>query len=392
MTESQVATPGASGLPCRKSDVEYIPVSTPSLSSSDADAVASAVREGWISAEGPQVREFEARFAHLVGKKHGIAVSNGTAALDMALEALEIGPGDEVILPSFTIVSCLNHILRSGATPIFVDSFPDTWNIDPELVKKALTPRTKAIIVVHIYGLPADIDELCQIGAEHGVPIVEDSAEAHGQHLHGKPLGSWGDLATFSFYSNKLITTGEGGMVLTDSDKHAARLRELRNLSFNPEQRFVHHTIGWNYRLTAIQAALGLSQLDRIDALLRHKREIGRHYQELLGDCAAVTLPLSEYRGSENVYWVFGVVLPADSPRVAQDLMARLHEKGIGTRPFFYPLHRQPVLKKFGFDSQPSLPVAEHLGKKGFYIPNGAESTPEIREYVATTLREALKA
>ena len=371
--------------------MNYIPVSTPSLGPGDEEAVASAVRSGWISSEGPQVREFEARFAQLVGKKHGIAVSNGTAALDISLEALEIGPGDEVILPSFTIISCLNHILRSGATPVFVDSRKDSWNIDFESVRNAISTRTKAIIVVHIYGLPADIDEVCLIAAEHGVPVIEDSAEAHGQHLQGKPLGSWGEISTFSFYSNKLITTGEGGMVLTDNDKHAARLRELRNLSFNPEQRFVHHTIGWNYRLTAIQAALGLSQLDRISELLGHKQEIGRHYQELLGDCTAITLPLSEYRGSENVYSVFGVVLSAGSQRSAPELMTALHDRGIGTRPFFYPLHKQPVLARFGFESQPSLPVAEHLGDKGFYIPNGADSSPETREYIATTLREELQ-
>ena len=371
--------------------MNYIPVSTPSLGPGDEEAVASAVRSGWISSEGPQVREFEARFAQLVGKKHGIAVSNGTAALDISLEALEIGPGDEVILPSFTIISCLNHILRSGATPVFVDSRKDSWNIDSESVRNAISTRTKAIIVVHIYGLPADIDEVCLIAAEHGVPVIEDSAEAHGQHLQGKPLGSWGEISTFSFYSNKLITTGEGGMVLTDSDELAARLRELRNLSFNPEQRFVHHTIGWNYRLTAIQAALGLSQLSRISELLDHKREIGRHYQELLGDCETISLPLSQYRGSENVYWVFGVVISAGSQRSAPELMTALHKKGIGTRPFFYPLHKQPVLAQFGFDSQSPLPVAEHLGDRGFYIPNGADSSPETREYIATTLREELQ-
>jgi len=371
--------------------VDYIPVSTPSLNDGDAEAVAQAVREGWISAEGPQVREFEARFADMVGKKHGIAVANGTAALDVSLETLGIGPGDEVILPSFTIISCLSHILRSGATPVFVDSLPNTWNLNPDSVREAITSRTKAIIVVHIYGLPADIDVVRQIADQNGIPIVEDSAEAHGQHLESKPLGSWGEISTFSFYSNKLITTGEGGMVLTDNDEYAGRVRELRNLSFNPERRFVHHTVGWNYRLTAIQAALGLSQLGRIDMLLAHKQEIGRHYQELLSDIDEISLPLSHYRGSENVYWVFGVVLTEDSPHTAQDMMAKLHEQGIGTRPFFYPLHRQPVLSTFGHHDQPPLPIAEHLGVKGFYIPNGADSTPKTREFVAGKLREALQ-
>ena len=371
--------------------MDFIPVSTPSLNASDAEAVALAVRDGWISAEGPQVREFEAQFADMVGKNHGIAVANGTAAIDISLETLRIGPGDEVILPSFTIISCLGHILRSGATPVFVDSLPDTWNLNPDSVREAITSRTKAIIVVHLYGLPADIDVVRQIADQNSIPIVEDSAEAHGQHLEGKPLGSWGEISTFSFYSNKLITTGEGGMVLTDNDEYAGRARALRNLSFNPERRFVHHTVGWNYRLTAIQAALGLSQLARIDTLLAHKQEIGRHYQELLGDINEISLPLSHYRGSENVYWVFGVVLREDSPHTAQDVMAKLHEQGIGTRPFFYPLHRQPVLSAFGHHDQPPLPVAEHLGEKGFYIPNGADSTPKTREFVAGKLREALQ-
>jgi perosamine synthetase len=370
--------------------MDYIPVSTPSLTAEDSEAVAAAVREGWISSEGPQVREFETKFAELVGKKHGIAVSNGTAAIDIALEALGIGPGDEVILPSFTIISCLNHILRSGATPIFVDSLPHTWNVNPKAVEEAITPRTKAIIVVHIYGLPADIDRLCQIADARGIPLLEDSAEAHGQHLDGKPLGSWGSISTFSFYSNKLITTGEGGMVLTDSDEFATRLRELRNLSFSSERRFVHHTIGWNYRLTAIQAALGLSQLGRIHTLLEHKKEIGLHYQELLGDIEGITLPLANYRGSDNVYWVFGVLLDPSCGYRARDLMKELHDRGIGTRPFFYPLHRQPVLYKYGHSMQPELPVAERLGEYGFYLPNGADSTDEKRQLISSRLHELI--
>ena len=370
--------------------MDFIPVSTPSLAPQDVTAVVKAMEEGWISSEGPHVRKFEEKFSQLIGVKHGVAVSNGTAALDIAYEVLEIGPGDEVILPSFTIVSCLNHILRSGATPIFVDSKADTWNLDPQAVADAISERTKAIVVVHVYGLPADIDHIEDIAQARGIAIIEDSAEAHGQHLDGAPLGSFGTLSTFSFYSNKLITTGEGGMVLTDDDAYAARLRELRNLSFNPEQRFVHHSIGWNYRLTSIQAALGLSQLDRFETLLHHKKEIGQHYQELLKDVGEISLPLPEYRGSDNVYWVFGVVLAEGIALSAREVMRRLHAEGIGTRPFFFPLHRQPVLETYGLEAQPSLPVAENLGEKGFYIPNGADSTPEIREYVVAKLKQAL--
>lgn len=366
--------------------MDFIPVSTPALDPTDARAVSHAIEDGWISSEGPQVREFEERFAEHIGVKHAVAVANGTAALDIAFETLGIGPGDEVILPSFTIISCLNHILRSGATPVFIDALPDTWNLNPHDVDNAITPRTKAIVVAHIYGLPADIDTIAEIARKHNVSVIEDAAEAHGQQLSDRALGSYGTLSTFSFYSNKLITTGEGGMVLTDDDGLAARARELRNLSFTPERRFVHDTVGWNYRLTAMQAALGLSQLSRIDALLAHKREIGRHYQTLLGSVGDIVLPLPEYRGSENVYWVFGIVLPQDGQHTAAAIMSQLHDRGIGTRPFFFPLHKQPVLQKYGHATQPALPIAEWLGDFGFYLPNGADSTPEKRERVAEEL------
>lgn len=370
--------------------MDFIPVSTPSLNKADADAVARAIRDGWISSEGPQVQEFEEKFSSAIGMKHGVAVASGTAALDISYESLGIGPGDEVILPSFTIVSCLNQILRSGATPVFVDALPTTWNLDPEGVKSAISDRTKAIVVVHIYGLPADVDQIASLALDRGIAIIEDSAEAHGQHLGGAPLGSFGDLSTFSFYSNKLITTGEGGMVLTNKDSVAVRLRELRNLSFSPERRFVHSTIGWNYRLTAMQAALGLSQLSRIDDLLAHKKEIGSHYQELLAGIDGLTLPQPAYRGSDNVYWVFGVVLDRKSRLSAREVMEQLQSRGIGTRPFFYPLHQQPVLSTYGTTSHTELPVSEWLGHKGFYLPNGSDSTPEKREFVARQLREVL--
>lgn len=370
--------------------MEFIPVSTPSLTAADAEAVARAISAGWVSSEGPQVREFEERFSNLIGMTHGIAVANGTAALDIAFEALNVGPGDEVILPSFTIVSCLNHILRSGATPIFVDALPNTWSIDPNAIEEAISERTKVIVVVHIYGLPADVDHIRDLADSRGISLVEDSAEAHGQHLEGAPLGSFGTFSTFSFYSNKLITTGEGGMVLTNSDRLAERARELRNLSFNPEKRFVHTTIGWNYRLTAMQAALGLSQLARMQDLLSHRQEIGKHYQDLLSDVHELCLPMPQYRGSENVYWVFGVVLSTQDSRNSHEVMEELRLRGVGTRPFFYPLHKQPVLERYGVRPNQKLPTSEWLGAKGFYLPNGADSTPETREYVAQQLREVL--
>lgn len=370
--------------------MDFLQVSEPSLTEEDADAVARCVMDGWISSEGPQVVDFESRFAALVGRAYGVAVANGTAALDIAFEAIEIGPGDEVIVPSFTIISCLNHILRRGATPIFVDSLPDTWNMDPQAVEMAITMNTKAIVVVHIYGLPADIDQILDVADRNGILVVEDAAEAHGQHLEGRALGSFGKLSTFSFYSNKLITTGEGGMVLTDDPGLATRLRELRNLGFSPERRFVHHNLGWNYRMTAMQAALGLSQLNRIEALLAHKKQVGAQYQALLSGASGVQLPLPSYRGSNNVYWVFGVVLHSSYSDDARGIMQRLAEEGIGTRPFFYPLHRQPVLRQFGLERQLALPVSENLGERGFYIPSGANITLSECERVAQTLIDVL--
>lgn len=370
--------------------MDFLPVSSPSITVEDVEAVARCVRDGWISSEGPQVKEFESQFASLIGRKYGVAVSNGTAAIDIALEALSVGPGDEVILPSFTIVSCLNQILRSGAKPVFIDALPDTWNLDPVAVEEALTPQTKAIIVVHLYGLPADIDVIMEFASIRGIPVIEDAAEAHGQHLNGKPLGSYGDLSTFSFYSNKLITTGEGGMLLTDDQDLAERAQSLRNLAFRPNQRFVHDDIGWNYRLTAMQAALGLSQIARIDELLAFKQHVGKHYQKLLAGVEGIELPTSSYRGSLNVYWVFGVVLRDFIPVSAKEIMAALHDIGVGTRPFFFPLHRQPVLQQYGYGAQRALPVSENLGERGFYIPNGADLTPNDQQRVVESLAYVL--
>lgn len=352
--------------------MDHIPVSSPSIEAEDIRAVTETMRAGWISSEGPQVQEFEQKFAALVGRRHGVAVANGTAAIDIALESLNLGPGDEVILPSFTIISCLGHVLRSGATPVFVDAELDSWNMEASVVEGLITSNTKAIIVVHIYGLPADIDHIVAVANKRGIPVIEDAAEAHGQQLNQRPLGSFGDISTFSFYSNKLVTTGEGGMVLTNDDALAEKFRELRNLSFNPTQRFVHENLGWNYRMTAMQAALGVSQLSRIEELLENKRAIGRTYQELLTRTDGLTLPLESHRGSSNAYWVFGVVLSEDHHLTAKQAMDELRRLGIGTRPFFYPLHRQPVLARYGFQSQAPLPTSEWLGDKGFYLPNGA--------------------
>jgi len=261
---------------------DFIPVNEPLLDGNEKKYLLECIESGWISSEGPFVKEFEQKFAGRIGRKHAIAVTNGTAALDTAVEALGIGPADEVILPTFTIISCIIQIVRSGATPVLVDSDPLTWNMNVTQIESKITPRTKAIMVVHIYGLPVDMDPVLDIAKRHGLKIIEDAAEMHGQTYRGKPCGSFGDISTFSFYPNKHITTGEGGMIVTDDDVLAETCRSLRNLCFQPQKRFVHERLGWNLRMTNLQAALGLAQLERLDEFVARKRAMGERYTELL--------------------------------------------------------------------------------------------------------------
>jgi perosamine synthetase len=244
-----------------------IPVNRPLLDGSEKKYLDECIDSGWISSEGPFVKKLEAEFSKLMGCAHGVAVCNGSAAIDVALAALRIGPGDEVILPSFTIISCAAAIVRAGAVPVVVDCQSDTWNIDPMLIAAKITNHTKAIMVVHIYGLPVDMDPVTALARKHGLFIIEDAAEQHGQTYKGKPVGSFGDIATVSFYPNKQITTGEGGMVLTNDKALADRCRDLRNLCFDKERRYVHQELGWNFRMSNVQAAIGVAQLERIDRI-----------------------------------------------------------------------------------------------------------------------------
>ena len=251
----------------------YIPVNEPLLDGNEKKYLLECIETGWISSEGPFVSQFEQMFASRMGRKHGIAVCNGTAALDAAVAALEISSGDEVIMPTFTIISCINQIVRNGGVPVLVDSDPITWNMDVAQIEEKITPRTKAIMIVHIFGLPTDVDPILDIASRHCLKVIEDAAEMHGQTYKGKPCGSFGDISTFSFYPNKHITTGEGGMILTDNDQLALTCRSLRNLCFQPQQRFVHERLGWNMRMTNLQAALGVAQLERLDEFVVRKQD-----------------------------------------------------------------------------------------------------------------------
>lgn len=368
----------------------FIPVNVPLIGGKEKEYIVNCLDTGWISSEGPYVKEFEEKFSSVVDRKYGIAVCNGSAALDIAVAALNLGKGDEVIMPAFTIISCAAAIIRSGATPVLVDSDPDTWNMDVNQVKEKISDRTRAIMVVHIYGLPVDMDPILELASEYGLKIIEDAAEMHGQTYKGRPCGSFGDVSTFSFYPNKHITTGEGGMLVTNDEKIAERSRSLRNLCFQNEKRFVHEEIGWNYRITNLQAALGVAQLERLEKIIEKKREIGESYNKLLRNVSGINLPLSETSYAKNIYWVYGIILKDDVDMNALEFMSLLGTRGIGTRPFFYPMHLQPVFRKEGMFKNEEYPVAEKLYNRGFYIPSGLAITNEQIEIVSNNIKELL--
>jgi perosamine synthetase len=369
----------------------FIPVSEPLLDGNEERYLAECVRTGWISSEGPFVRRLEEEFAARVGRRHGVAVANGSVALDVAVASLGIGPGDEVILPSFTIISCAAAIVRAGATPVLVDCEPDTWNATAERMAARITPRTRALLVVHIYGLPVDMDPVLELAQRYGLSVIEDAAEMHGQNYKGRPCGSFGDISTFSFYPNKLVTTGEGGIVLTDDGALAERCRGLRNLCFQPGKRFVHEELGWNFRLSNLQAAVGVAQLERLDEFVARKRRIGAAYQELLHGVNGIELPLARTAYTENIYWVFGVVLDDGVPLDAAKAMKALAVRGVGTRPFFWPMHEQPVFRRMGLFAGEAHPNAERLARRGFYLPSGVALTEQQIDVVSAAVRELIQ-
>lgn len=370
---------------------EFIPVNRPDLSGRERELLLECIDTGWISSEGPFIGQFETAFSKRVNRAHGVAVANGSAALDIAVAALGIAAGDEVIMPSFTIISCATAVVRAGAKPVLVDSDPVTWNMDIAQIERAITPRTKAIMVVHIYGLPVDMDPILALAKKHKLYIIEDAAEMHGQAYKGKPCGSFGDISTFSFYPNKHITTGEGGMVVTDDAALAERCKSLRNLCFQAKKRFVHDELGWNYRMTNLQAALGLAQLERLDEFAARKRAMGKRYRELLSGIPGVELPPEKTSYAESIYWVFGLVLNDSVPFDAEAMMKKLAEKQIGTRPFFWPMHEQPVFHQMGWYKDDKHPVAEKLARRGFYLPSGLGLTDEEMQRSAQAVREIME-
>ena len=368
-----------------------IPVSQPLLTPQDIQSVVKCLRAGWISSEGPVVRRFEREFSRYHGMKYGAAVANGTAALELAVRALKLPPRSEIIVPTFTIISCVLAILRAGQTPVLVDCDSKTWNASPENIQQKLTPRTRAIMCVHIYGLPLEMDAIMRIAKRNGLLVIEDNAELIGQTYKGRRVGSFGDVSCFSFYANKHVTCGEGGMVLTNRKIVYEKVCSLRNLGFIKRKRFYHFDEAWNFRLTSLQAALGLSQFKNLKKHLAKKRKIGAFYTRALQDLPDLVLPPAATRYARNIYWVYGIVLGKSYRLDARRLAFLLREKGVETRPFFWPMHLQPVFRARGLFLKERHPVSEKLARRGLYLPCGAGTKPEELKRVVKNLKIILK-
>jgi perosamine synthetase len=366
-----------------------IPVNKPLFIGNEKDYLIKCIETGWISSDGPYVQEFEQRFAKYLGVKHAVAVVNGTVAIELALAALPLKEGDEVILPSHTIVSCPMGIIRRGLKPVLVDADPETWGIDVSQIEKKITSRTRAIMPVHMFGHSCDMDPIMDLAKRHNLFVIEDAAEVHGATYKGKYCGTIGHVATFSFYANKIITTGEGGMVVTNSDDVAEKARYFRNLCFQPQQRFLHEDLGYNFRMTNLQAAIGVAQVEKFDELLEIKKKQGELYTALFKDVRQVSLQKVK-PWANHVYWVFGLLLDKNTKYSAADLAKKLLEKGVQTRPFFWSLHEQPVFHKMGLFKNEHYPVTENLARKGLYVPSGMALTSDEQNQVARIFKEAL--
>ena len=371
--------------------MDFIPVNEPLLNGNEKKYLCECIDTGWISSEGPFVKEFEQKMSETVGRKFGIAVSNGTAALEIAAQALGITEGDEVIMPTFTIISCAMAITKLGAIPVLVDSDLHTWNMNVDEIEAKITEKTKAIMIVHLYGLPVEVDKVLELAQKYNLKVIEDAAEMHGQTYNGRPCGSFGDISTFSFYPNKHITTGEGGMVVTDDEELSDRCRSLRNLCFRKDIRYVHDEISDNYRFTNLQAAVGLAQLERLDEFIERKREMGRYYTERLRDVKGLILPIEKTDYADNIYWVYGLVLDKNIQTDNREVQKLLAAEGIGTRTFFWCMHEQPVYREIGLFEKEMYSNAEYLARKGFYIPSGLALTKEQMNKVVDSIFNLMK-
>ena len=345
------------------------PVSKPFITKKDIFAVNKTLKSGWISSSGVETKKFESEFSKFVDRKYSITVANGTAALEIAVKALGIKKDDEVLIPNFTIISNALAVIRQQAKPVLIDCDLENWNVKIEDIEKKITKKTKAIIVTHIYSFPNDMDKILMICKKHNILIIEDAAEVLGLSYKNKKCGSFGDLSTFSFYANKQVTTGEGGMISVNSEKLYKKCNSLKNLCFGKINRFNHDDLGWNYRLTNIQAALGLSQLKNIKNTIRKKMEIGNYYYEKLkfNNNIQILPPFNSF--SKNIYWVVGILIK-NKKMTALNLSKKLLKFGIETRPFFWPMHQQSIFKKLKLFKNQNYPNSTYISKYGLYLPS----------------------
>jgi len=360
----------------------HIPVAQPDIGETELQNITEALESGWVSSKGPFIAQFEREFSSYIGVKQGVAVSNGTNALHLALVALGVGTGDKVVVPTLTFIASANAVTYTGAEPIFVDSNPEYWCMDPSKIEEKIDDQTRAIMAVHLYGHPCNMDEIMRIAEERELHVIEDCAEAHGAEYRGRKVGSFGIISCFSFYGNKIITTGEGGMCLTDNEHLARRMRILRDHGMDPDKKYWHGIVGYNYRMTNLQAALGVAQLRKIDLLITKKRQIATAYKKLLKDLPAV-VPAPEMPWAKNVYWLYSILVRKS---LRDKIVEHLERRGIESRPFFYPLHILPPYKR-----SLAFPVAEELSIRGLNLPSGSQLTRNQIEEVAESLREALE-
>ncbi|MDR7496643.1 MAG: DegT/DnrJ/EryC1/StrS family aminotransferase [Armatimonadota bacterium] len=365
----------------------WIPVAAPVLAGNEEAYVLDCLRTTWISSHGEYIGRFEETFGRFCGARHALACSNGTVALHLALLALGVGPGDEVLIPTMTFVATANAVRYCGARPVPVDIDPHTWNLDTGQLEASITRRTVGIIVVHLYGHPVDMDAVLAVARRRRLFVVEDAAEAHGAQYRGRPVGALADVGTFSFYGNKIVTTGEGGMVVTNDGGLAEKVRRLKGQGMDPERRYWFPTIGYNYRMTNVAAAIGLAQMEKVDWHLRRRREVATWYQQDLAGLPGIGWQV-EQPWARHAYWMF-TILVDDTIADRDELMARLRDAGIETRPVFYPVHILPPHRKATVGR--ALPVAERIARCGLSLPTWAGLSRDDVRYVAEALRGALR-
>ena len=366
-------------------DRKIIPVCEPLLGGNETKYVMDCLETNWISSAGKYIPAFEEQFAQHCGARYGVACANGTVALHLALATLGIGPGDEVIIPTFTMIATANAVTYTGAKPVLVDSEIRTWNMDVDQIEARVTEKTKAIMPMHTYGHPVDMDKVWEIAEKYGLYVVEDAAESHGAEYKGQRTGSLGDAGCFSFYANKIITTGEGGMITTNNEQIAKLASNLRDHAFSEERHFWHKYLGFNYRMTNLQAAVGLAQTERFEEFVQRRRDHAYHYTSLLKDVPGITTPPEE-SWAKNVFWMYSILLDDGFGLSRDELREKLAERGIETRTFFIPIHLQPIYFK-AFKGE-RYPVAEDLCKRGLYLPSASSLTKGEIEYVVEQVAE----